>query len=475
MADKQVITRFYQKLSAITLSRFITVSTMLVIAMVLTRLLDEESYGSYRKLWLIYAVLGPAFLNTLASTLYYRGKADDRDAAILVTLLMGTGFGLLTALAGFLLADFWSTQLNAAGLENSFRAFAPYMGLAVMAGMAEPLFLTLERKKWLLSYTMGYNMIEFVLIIAPFALGLPLPQIVLIMSAGPAMRVFILIYVVLRFTNNIPEWSRLGVELGSSLKYARGILLLTLISVGIIQIDKWIISIWFVSDALFATYEIGAKKLPFITAITSSVSATLVSEYTSRLRKGEYMEAVAEARQISQRLTILLLPLLSVCFVFAEELLRLLFGGYEASAPIFRIYLCTLLTQLIFPQSILLGLGKSDLTARYGGYEFILNLAASLLLVVYIGFIGPAIATLLGHFFFTFLLLIYCRRNLGINILSFFPLFRRNQIPGVLALIAFPVLAIFLKLVFDPGIIGFIVVCSATGLFSVWFLKAIMK
>lgn len=444
---------------------------MLVVAMVLTRLLDEEGYGSYRKLWLIYAVLGPAFLNTLASTLYYRGKGEDRDAAIYVTLIMGSGFGFLTALSGFMLADFWTVQLNAAGLEDSFRAFSPYMGLAVLAGMAEPLFLTLERKKWLLSYTMGYNMIEFVLIVMPFALGLPLPQILLIMSAGPALRVVILIYVVLRFTNSIPEWTRLRAELGSSLKYARGILLMTLISVGIIQIDKWIISIWFVSDALFATYEIGAKKLPFITAITSSVSATLVSEYTSKLRKGEYTEAVSEARLVSQRLSILLLPLLSICFVFAEELLRLLFGGYEASAPIFRIYLCTLLTQLVFPQSILLGLGKSDVTARYGGYEFILNLLASLLLVVYIGFLGPAIATLLGHFFFTFLMLIYCRRNLGINILSFFPLIRRNQIPAILAMLAFPVLAYSVKLVFDPGITGLIVLCSAAGLFSLWLLK----
>lgn len=427
------------------LSRFATVGTMLLVAMILTRLLDADSYGGYRKVWLVYAVLGPAFLNTLASTLYYRGKADDRDAAIRVNVLLGLFFGLITGLSGFLLADFWAAQLNAPDLSRSFRAFSPYMGLAVLAGIAEPLFITLERKRWLLSYTLGYNLIEFVLIILPFSLGLPLPQVLLIMAIGPALRCGVLLYISLKFVTQPPDTARLSQELRKSLRYAGGIMLLSIVSVGIVQIDKWVIGVYFTGDALYAVYEIGAKKLPFITAITSSVSAALVSEYTGRLRAGSYGAALREAQQASTRLSVLLLPALGVIFIYAEEVLLLLFGGYEASAPIFRIYLCTLLTQLVYPQSILLGLGRSDITARYSIYEFAFNLAMSMLLVVSIGFTGPAVASLLAHFLFTALLLNFCRRTYGMPPAGFFPRPGRKHVPLLLLSAAVLLLAGVLK------------------------------
>lgn len=453
------------------LSRFATVGTMLLVAMILTRLLDEASYGGYRKIWLLYGVLGPAFLNTLASTLYYRGKADDRDAAIRVNLLLGLLFGLITALTGFLLADFWSNQLNAADLSDSFRAFSPYMGLAVLAGIAEPLFITLERKKWLLSYTLGYNMIEFVLIILPFALGLPLPQVLLIMAIGPALRCVVVVYVSLAFARHPPDWKRLRLEFRKSLRYAGGIMLLSLVSVGIVQIDKWVIGVYFVGDALYATYEIGAKKLPFITAVTSSVSAALVSEYTGRLRAGNFQAALQEARQASTRLFVLLLPALSIFFVYAEEVLLLLFGGYEASAPIFRIYLCTLLTQLVYPQSILLGLGRSDITARYSLYEFSFNLGMSVFLVLSIGFWGPAVATLLAHFLFTALLLNFCRRNYDIAVKSFFPIPHRQHVPGFLVFIAVLIVAVLLKYAAGWHVAGFGITLILSGICSLWWLR----
>lgn len=462
---------FYQKLGAMALSRFITVGTMLAVAMVLTRLLDEADYGGYRKVWLVYAVLGPAFLNTLASTLYYRGKTDDRDAAIQVNLLLGLLFGLVTALAGFLFADFWAAQLNAESLSSSFRAFSPYMGLAVLAGLAEPLFITLERKKWLLSYTLGYCMIEFVLIVLPFALGLPLPYILLIMAIGPGLRCVIVIYVSLRFVKAFPGRARLTEEFKKSLHYAGGIMLLSIVSVGIIQIDKWVIGVYFIGDALYATYEIGAKKLPFITAITSSVSAALVSEYTAKLRAGNYDAALREARQASSRLMVLLVPSLVILFIYAEEVLRVLFGGYEASAPVFRIYLCTLLTQLVYPQSIVLGLGRSDVTARYSIYEFIFNLCMSIILVIFIGFLGPAVATLLAHVLFTVLLLSFCRRTYGIRPSGFIPVPEKTTLYFFFVVGSAVCISVFLKHGLNWQLAGLTVSAALSGLSSLWWLR----
>ncbi|AXJ02197.1 Membrane protein involved in the export of O-antigen and teichoic acid [Cyclonatronum proteinivorum] len=404
-----------------TIARFITIGTALLVTMVLTRIISGDVYGAYRKLWLIYLILGPAFINALASTLYYRGGAGDPEHAVAVNLLLGAAAGLLTGALALFGAGFWAEILNLPGLEDGFRFFALYMALAVFAGIAEPLFVTLGRKKWLISYSIGYNLIEASLIIGGFVFRLELPYIMLLMALSPALRAA---FVVLASVKSMKQWPALGAlrtEASASLRYAAGMFLLAVTSTAALYADKWIIALFFESDRLYAVYEIGARKIPFVIALTSAVSAALVSEYSKQLTSGSYDAALQEARRASQRLALLLLPVLAVLFVFAEQALFLLFGGFADSAPIFRIYLLTVLTQLVFPQSILLALGRSDVNARFSVAELVFNVALSLALVMWIGFAGPALATLASHVFFTAALFGYCRAHYGIRVRSLVP------------------------------------------------------
>ncbi|MCC5933626.1 MAG: polysaccharide biosynthesis protein [Balneolales bacterium] len=412
---------FYGKLGAMTIARFVTIGTALLVTMVLTRIISEDVYGAYRKLWLLYLILGPAFINALASTLYYRGGAGRRDEAIAVNLLLGAAAGLLTGALALAGAGFWAEALNLPGLEAGFRLFAPYMALAVFAGIAEPLFITLGRKKWLVSYSIGYNLIEGSLIIGAFMFRLDLPYIMLLMAISPALRSAFVIVASLKSMAQWPVWQALRAEASESLRYASGMFLLAVTSTAALYADKWIVALFFDSDRLYAVYEIGARKIPFVIALTSAVSAALVSEYSKLLKTGTYDAALREARNASRRLSMLLLPVLAVLFVFAEQVLFVLFGGYADSAPIFRIYLLTVLTQLVFPQSMLLALGRSDVNARFSVAELAFNVALSLALVIWIGFAGPALATLASHVFFTAAMFWYCRVYYGIRVRSLVP------------------------------------------------------
>lgn len=452
------------------MARYASIGAALLVTMVLTRVLDQDVFGAYRKVWLVYAIVGPAFVNTLANTLYYRGKAGEGNIAISVNLMLGAVYGLITGLIGLVFAGFWASALNIPEFTDAFRMFSPYMALAVFAGIAEPLFITLKRKKWLVGYSVGYNIIEFCLIVIPFAMGLPIAQILLIMAIGPAIRSLIVIGVALQGMQQWPGWSAVKAELPVSLKYGWGIFLLTAVSLATVYTDKWVVGVFFDSDSLYAIYEIGAKKIPFVVALTSAVSAALVAEYAGDLKTGSFSGIVSEARKASARLSYLVVPGLCMLFVYAEEVLFLLFGGYSESAPIFRVYLLTILTQLVFPQSILLGVGRSDVNARFGVAELVFNLIFSIALVMSLGLIGPAIATLLGHVLFTLLLFRYCRRKYGIKSRSLIP---GKEIASLLWMLPV-VIAIGAGLKYGIMLVwpGFAVTAAIVAILSLYGVKA---
>jgi O-antigen/teichoic acid export membrane protein len=95
-----------------------------------------------------------------------------------------------------------------------------------------------------------------------------------------------------------------------------------------------------------------------------------------------------------------MLPFLAVIFVFSEELMLLLFGGYTESAPIFQIYLGTVLVHFFLTDTILLAKGKTQLVLKAGLIELVVNMICSVPAVYVLGITGPAWVTLCTHIIF---------------------------------------------------------------------------
>ena len=411
-----------RKAGAVSATRLISVGAALVVAMVLTRLLDEDLYGAYRKLWLIYAMFGTIITSTVIGTLYYRsGTASERGDAAGVALFLALAGGLFIALISWTGADFWASSLNAPHLAVGFRMFAPYLFFGIFAASAEPLFVIFHRKKWLIAYTGAYNLIEGALIVIPFAMGMPIERVVMIMSAGPALRSVAVILFAAGHGVKFPRMAVLRRELRPSVAYASGILMVSVAGIAAMEADKWIVGIYFDSDALYAIYVVGAKKLPFVGAITSAIAAGVVAQYSSLIRGGSYAEALYACRKAAAILLFILLPMISVSWVLAEDILVFLFEKYADSAPVFRIYLFVLLSNTILVSSFVLAHGFSRLNALTGLAELVVNVLLSIILISLIGLEGPAWATLIAHITYTVILLMYCKIRLGISPVEFLP------------------------------------------------------
>jgi O-antigen/teichoic acid export membrane protein len=459
-----------RKAGAVSVSRLISVGAALVVAMVLTRLLGEDAYGAYRKLWLIYAMFGTILTSTVVGMLYYRaGVAGNRGDAAAVALLVSLISGLCIALISWIGAGFWADLLNAPGLADGFRMFAPYLFFGVFAASAEPLFVVYHRKKFLIGYTGVYNLIEACLIVIPFAMGLPIERVVLIMSAGPALRSAVILGFAAKNGVGFPGPAVIRREMRPSMAYASGLLMVSVAGIAAVEADKWIVGIFFDSDALYAIYVVGAKKLPFVGAVISAVTAGVVAQYAGLVRQGSFDEALYACRRGSAALLNILLPLIAFAWVMSVEIMVVLFEKYAESAPIFRIYLFVLLANSVLVSGFVLAAGLSRVNAATGFTELLINIALSLLLVNLIGLYGPAWATLIAHIIYTIVLLVYCRYKMGIAPARFFP--GREILPALPAAAAvFLASHLILHLIANPFIAVTLGALLATATIT-WLLK----
>jgi len=411
-----------RQVGATTIARGINLFAALVVAMVLTRILPEETYGAYRKLWLVYAILGPLAISTLVNSLYYRGslKEGKPSTAIWIAFLYGLLLALACSLINYWGAPFWAELLNTSVYEEAFRNFSFYIFFTIISGTAEPLFVLLKRKKWLLGYNIAYNIIEAAIIITVFYYNYILSDIALIMAAGPFLRFLFVIFLLVAEKVTIPLVSDLWQESPYFAKYGAGILGTAFIGIAVHDVDKWIVGSFYESDALYAIYSIGARKLP-LSIITGSIATSLIVHYSSNLAENDYDEVLRRIKYATNRLFLYLGPVVLFSIIFAEELMVLIYEKYAASAGIFRIYVLSTISVFLFPNVVIMGKGHSFVQAKFSAIDLLLNIILSLWLIQVIGFQGPALATFIGAIFYTVLQILYCRRTFNIPVKSFLP------------------------------------------------------
>jgi O-antigen/teichoic acid export membrane protein len=92
--------------------------------------------------------------------------------------------------------------------------------------------------------------------------------------------------------------------------------------------------------------------------------------------------------------------------------------AYKASAIIFNVYLLLALTQLIFPQSILIAREQTKILWYVSIAELAINIVSSIVLLQYFGLVGIALGTLIAFVCEKIILLILVYRRYHISPVS---------------------------------------------------------
>lgn len=163
-------------------------------------------------------------------------------------------------------------------------------------------------------------------------------------------------------------------------------------------------------ETAFVIYRNGARELPLSLALLNAMSAALVPQVATDLR--------ASLATIRQRTGRLIAPLfgLSIALMFlAQWAFPLVFSSdFTGSALIFKVYLLILVSRIILPQTLLIGLQHTRIILWASVLETGLNLTLSLWWISYWGLAGVALATVVAFLTEKLFLIIYLQRRLAI-------------------------------------------------------------
>lgn len=402
-----------KRITSITAARSVSIVSALLVSMVLARIISVQALGEYKTVWILYGVLGPIFTSSLTGLLYYRGANKENVSEVIVSGLIWSSLaGLFMFLVTWFGFPLWEYLFHADGQIIAFRNFAIYLFFSGFTSPIEAIFILKRRNKWLFAHNVISNLIEFSCVVVPYSLGYDIEVVTRWLIVAPYLRASFLILFTWHDWNQI-KWSTFFNGFKSDGNYVLGLAVVALAGIVSVQIDSWFVR-WFYEDtALFAEYVIGARKIPFLSALLSSVSAALILQIGKQLRERKFGEVFAQINPLASTLFSLLLPFLVLFLVFAKEIMLLLFGGFEASAPVFQIYIGTVLVHFLFPDTILLAMGKSSRVIQASLIEIVFNVVLSISFLYWIGFTGPAWATLISHVIYIWVCMIFVRAETG--------------------------------------------------------------
>lgn len=225
------------------------------------------------------------------------------------------------------------------------------------------------------------------------------------------------------------------------------------------QVDKYIVQ-WFM-PATFAIYTAGAYEIPIIPTIAYSIASVMMPQLIGHHLRNEREPLLALWYKSIRKVTVIVLPLVMVFIVAAEEFIALLFPENYADAAIpFRIYTFILLQRVASYSNMQKALGSTKEITYAAIYLFVINAVLSVPFVLWLGIAGPPLASLIANTFTWWYALDQIRRLLKIKFSEVFPFAFYGKALGVAALAAVPVFVLKYQ-VEMPAAAGFFVLAVA--------------
>jgi len=187
-------------------------------------------------------------------------------------------------------------------------------------------------------------------------------------------------------------------------------------------IDGFIAS-WTSDPTRFALFRYGAKELPFSSSFTNGLSNAMLTEFSTpeKMRRAMY-----DLKTKSLKLMHYLFPLSIVVMLLSKWIYINLFNPeFHRSADVFVVYLLMVISRIVFPQTILIGMKKTRIVFWVSFVAIFINIALSLYLgqpQIY-GLVGIALATVIVHIFEKLFLVLYNYYALGIAPQRYIPLY----------------------------------------------------
>lgn len=380
--------------------------------------LKTELIGLYEKLLFFASVLSffwvSGFIQAMLAshgTLEPGQRSEKFTTAFLVVLLCSVLSFFIFRMAAASFIDYGDPFT-----QNLINLFSFYLLLANPAFLVEYIYLLRNKPKQILTYGIVSFSIQLILVTGPvyfsnskltLAVGFTYAIFGVLISAG--FRFLWLLVLLLRhaaFKINTDELSAL-------LKLSLPLIIAAVLSGSIEYINGFIVQRYF-DDATFAIFRNGAKELPLAMLLANSFSNAMLPKF---LDAQQLNQSLTELKQSALQLMHFLFPVTIILMLLSKTLYPLLFNAsFAASAGIFNIYLLLVVSRLVFPQTILIGMQKTKPVLFISLAEALTNILCSIVLIQFAGVEGVAWGVFIAFTVEKLLLIVYLKSKLNISV-----------------------------------------------------------
>ncbi len=386
----------------LTISQMSSLLIGMISAMLLSRFRTLGEYGTYSQIYIIAEIVAPlAMLGIPASISYFltRGTTDlDKRQFLYMNLLSTTVLGVLTGIIILVMKPFLINYFSNPMLGKIILIIALFPWARTVFNSITSILIVYNKTTWLIFYKVSHSLLILIAVAITLILQLDfyvyMIMFIVIEAVFALIVYFIASYVSGGFVMNFNSKLMLNM-----LKYSIPIGLSSTLGSINKNIDKLIIGRFFSTENL-AIYTNAARELPLNLVGISIASALLprIILLIKEKRKGKAIELWGESIKLSY---------IFMCFftvaliVYAPEIISILYSPkYLPGVTVFRIYSLILILNVTTFNIIINSMGKT----KYIFYSTLLSIGAniviSLALYSLLGFVGPAIATLISFAIF---------------------------------------------------------------------------
>jgi O-antigen/teichoic acid export membrane protein len=404
------------QISALQIFQLIRFSALMLIGIILAKSgLSNSEIGQYETFLLLAGAVSFFWLNGLIQG--FLPDADEQSIAEKSPALFNV-FYLLTAFSGLAVLFILLFEHSISGflLKGSQIPFLNYLLIYILisspASLVEYVYLIRKQSNHILTYgTISFSLMAVLVALPPvFGYSIEYSLAGIVVSA-----LFRLIWLlVLLFRNSNPTFDLQFIL--KNLKSASPLVLSLFLSGSAQYIDGFIITAFF-DDATFAVFRFGAREFPLVLLLANAFSSSMLPGFTDLSKLKLNLKKIKEN---SYKLGNWMFPLSAVLMLISHEVFPIVFNAsFSGSATIFNIYLLLIVSRLLFPQTILIGLQKTRPIMWASALEIAVNVALSLWFLQIWGIAGVAYGTVCAYVFEKILLMVFVRKTCGIAVAEY--------------------------------------------------------
>jgi O-antigen/teichoic acid export membrane protein len=399
--------------SALQVFQLIRFSTLMLIGVIFTKSgLSTSEIGQYETVLFLTGAICFFWLNGFIQGFLpsFDEQSDSGKSSALFNM-----FYLLVIFSGMsvLFIIIFEHSISGFLLKGSQIPFFWYLLIYLLisspASLIEYIYLIKKQGNLILIYGLVSFFLMFSLVVLPPILGFGIEYSLAGLVLSSLFRLIWLIVLLLR--NSKPAFDLKLIR--QYLKSSSPLVLSMFLSGSAQYIDGFIITAYF-DDATFAVFRYGAREFPLVLLLANAFSSSMLPGFTDRSRLKLNLEKI---KINSQKLGSWLFPLSGLLMIFSHWAFPLIFNqSFSESATIFNIYLLLIVSRLLFPQTILIGLQKTRPVMWTSALEIVVNVILSLWFVQFMGISGVAYGTVCAFIFEKLILMVFVRKTCGIAI-----------------------------------------------------------